>query len=459
MSQTQVHGQAAAGAHPWRVALMWLVFLGPFFYLSYGTANALAAQRPGVPTLAFEWEHHIPFLAWTIIPYWTLNAFYVASLFVHRTPEGVNALGRQLVTAQVLAVSCFLVFPLRFGFARPQVDGLAGWLFDVLMGFDKPFNQAPSLHIALVVILWATYAPALRGLWRILFQGWFVLIALSVLTTFQHHFVDVPTGMLLGLVCLWLWPHKDSNARVESPWRVARWTSDRRRQRLGGWYALGCVIFLVGAGWGGALADMPWAWLLCWPAVSLALVSLNYLWVGSSGFQKDDSGQMRWAARLLLAPYLLAARLNARLWTARHAPAIDLGEGVHLGALHAAGAPSVPWRGVVDLCAELPAPRASRFSAYRCVPCLDLVAPSAEQLQEAAQSIETLRLEGPVLVCCALGYSRSVCAVVAWLVLTRRASGVDAAIEQVRVARPQLVLSVDHRQVLTELLNARGASA
>ena len=33
-----------------------------------------------------------------------------------------------------------------------------GDLFAVLAAFDQPFNQAPSLHIALLVILWALFA-------------------------------------------------------------------------------------------------------------------------------------------------------------------------------------------------------------------------------------------------------------------------------------------------------------
>jgi hypothetical protein len=40
---------------------------------------------------------------------------------------------------------------------------VAGALFTLLMGFDKPYNQAPSLHIGLLVVLWAVYAQQLRG--------------------------------------------------------------------------------------------------------------------------------------------------------------------------------------------------------------------------------------------------------------------------------------------------------
>ena len=44
------------------------------------------------------------------------------------------------------------------------------------MGFDKPYNQAPSLHIALLVVLWVCYARYASGAWRWLLHGWFALI-------------------------------------------------------------------------------------------------------------------------------------------------------------------------------------------------------------------------------------------------------------------------------------------
>ncbi|MEK1927692.1 MAG: serine/threonine protein phosphatase, partial [Rhizobium giardinii] len=37
-------------------AALWLAFLAPFFYLSYGGANWLASQRANVPNVAFAWE-------------------------------------------------------------------------------------------------------------------------------------------------------------------------------------------------------------------------------------------------------------------------------------------------------------------------------------------------------------------------------------------------------------------
>ena len=73
-------------------------------------------------SIVFAWERHIPFLAWTIIPYWSINAFYGLSLFVcaERRAE-LDTHGRRLLTAQIVAVACFILFPLRFTF-RPAGD-------------------------------------------------------------------------------------------------------------------------------------------------------------------------------------------------------------------------------------------------------------------------------------------------------------------------------------------------
>ena len=67
---------------PWGRALAWLAVLGPFFFASYGLANWLASRRVEVGAVVFDWEHSIPFLPWTIVPYWSIDLFYALSLFV-----------------------------------------------------------------------------------------------------------------------------------------------------------------------------------------------------------------------------------------------------------------------------------------------------------------------------------------------------------------------------------------
>ena len=66
-------------------------------------------------------------------------------------------------------------------------------------------------------------------------------------------------------------------------------------------------------------------------------------------------------------------------------------------------------------------------------------------------STERLRAHGPLLVCCALGYSRSASAVAAWLITTRRAASVDEAVTILQRARPRVVLGPAHRRALASL--------
>ena len=139
-------------------------------------------------------------------PCWSIDALYGVSLLVCMTRRELDTHARRLLTAQAVAFACFVLVPLRFTFTQPDVDGVYGWMFAALAGFDQPFNQLPSLHIALAVILWALYVRRLSGIARLVMEGWFLLICGSVLTTYQHHFIDIPTGALLGVVCVWLWP-------------------------------------------------------------------------------------------------------------------------------------------------------------------------------------------------------------------------------------------------------------
>ena len=446
-------------------AALWLAFLGPFFYASYGLANWWAGTRAQVPSVVFAWEQHIPFLAWTIFPYWSLNLFYAASLLLGTSLHRIDRHALRLLTAQLIAVSCFLIWPLHFSFGQPEVSGAPAFLFEALRGFDKPFNQAPSLHIALAIILWDWYRQLLQSRWlQAALLLWMGLICVSVLTTYQHHFIDIPTGALLGLLCVWLWP-LERRVSMATAWRSTR---DARRLKLAACYGLGAALCLALAlGLGGAQPALLW---LAWPAAALALVAACYLGLGARGFAVNRAGRMHWAAQWLFAPYRLGAALNARWWTRQLPPAGQVLPGLWLGALpqgaawQTAGAPRL-----ISLCGELQTPRAARLQGKAlCLPLLDLATPSPQQLRHAANLIEgqyqvltsgNLGAGGAIWVCCALGFSRSALSVMAWLLLSGRATTVADAEATVRAARPQIVISPSARASLQTLLAGRSIAS
>ncbi|MBN8496085.1 MAG: phosphatase PAP2/dual specificity phosphatase family protein [Candidatus Accumulibacter sp.] len=425
-------------ARPWRRAIVWLLVLGPFFFASYGFATWVTAQRSDVGFIVFAWERQIPLLPWTIVPYWLVDLLYGLSLLLCATRRQLDTHAARLLVTQLLAVSAFLVFPLRCTFQRGDVQGSFGWMFDVLMSFDQPYNQAPSLHIALLVVLLEPYLRAVPRAWHTLVYAAALLIGVSVLTTWQHHFVDIPTGFWLGCFAVWLFP----TDRPPPLWRAIL-TSSRKRRRLAAGYAAGSLgIGLLATSAGGA-----WLWLL-WAAGALALVALIYLVLDAEAFEKRADGSMPGAVRCLLGPYLLAAWLNSRWWTRRLPAASPVSAGILLGRLP--GEAELRRHGVVaivDLCAELPCPTPG--VRHTVVPLLDLVPPGLAQLERASAAIDDARQIGQVLVCCALGFARSALAVAAWLLRTGAANSPAEAVAQVQRARPSVVLGRDEIDLLS----------
>ncbi|RWF31516.1 MAG: phosphatase PAP2 family protein [Mesorhizobium sp.] len=392
-------------------AALWLALLAPLFYSTYGFANWLASRRDDVGSIVFAWERDIPFMAWTIVPYWSINLFYGLSLLLNDSKRGVDRLAGRYLTAQAVAVTCFILFPLKATFVRPETSGLPGFLFAVLGGFDKPFNQAPSLHIALLVIIWDHWRHRLTGIAEIIWHVWCFLIGASVLTTWQHHFIDIPTGALLGLFAVWLFPREG-----ELPFAGFRLTADRRARRLALFYGLGAALLLASAA-GGALVS-PIALVLLWPALALAIVAFAYAGAGVKVFQKAADGSVPLASRLLLWPYRIGAKINLWAWTRTLPPRVPVADGVFLGRFPTT-AEANGFGTVVDLAAELERP-ARASCRWISLAVLDLMPPAEKELSEAVQAIEAARRQGTVLICCALGFQRSATVAAAWLVGTGR---------------------------------------
>lgn len=441
--------QAGVDAHPrrpWGLACLLLALAGAFFFSSYGFANWLASQRANVPSFYFAWERGIPFLPWTIVPYWSIDLLYGISFFVWRSRAALFTHVKRLVLAQLVSVACFIAFPLRFSFARPDADGLPGRLFTLLGGFDLPFNQAPSLHISLLVILWVAFAAHLRGGWRWLLHGWFALIGVSVLTTWQHHLIDLPTGALVGWLCVYLLPMQLPAAAAGVP--DARTRQLSRRYGAGAVVALLCAVLAVGA-------SVTLAFLLLWAALALACVARIYALAAPAWFQKGDDGTVAPGARWVLAPYLLGAFLNSRWWTRRAPQASAIAPGVWVGRfpttseLRALGADAV-----LDLSAELPRSATAPGLAYRCVPVLDLTVPTPQQIGQAVAQLDAWQRQGRrVLVSCALGYSRSALVAAAWLARRQRVRDAGTALAALRQHRPAVVLGREHADALQRFLD------
>lgn len=230
--------------------------------------------------------------------------------------------------------------------------------------------------------------------------------------------------------------------------RSAR-TRDRQRWRLARYYALGGIGLLIPAFWMGGV----WWWLV-WPAISVSFVALFYFCLGRDGFQKRRNGRIAVATRWLLAPYLGGAWINSRLWTWGKPPLVEVADDVWLGRFPSRATLDVhSIHAVVDLSAELSTARGQ--AVWQAFPCLDLTVIPASTLREVVESIVEQKAQGRVLVCCALGYSRSAAAVCCWLVKSGRAETVAQAVQMVGNVRPDIVLGREQLEVISVAVEAQ----
>ena len=405
-----------------RSAALAVLFLGV-----YGGCNWLAAQRTDVGTWFFEWERRIPFLPSMILPYLSIDAFFLIAPFLCRDREELRVFSARIVTAILVAGACFTLFPLRFAFDRPAVDGLLGSLFAAFLALDRPFNLFPSLHVTLALILADTYSRHSRGLLRIALLLWFGLIGISTVFTFQHHVVDLAGGLALATIVVWTIRRRD-----EMVYPVIR------NRRVTGYYATAAVAFAL-------MSAIVWPWgaLLMWPAVALSMVTAAYLGAGPRIFAKSR-GRISIVVRMLLYPYFVGQRASLAYYSRQCRPYDAVAPGVWIGRCldqeEANRAVAEGVTAVLDLTMEFDESPAFTNVVYKNIPVLDLTAPSPEALREAVRFLNEESRRGIVYVHCKIGYSRSAAAVAAWLLAAGQARTVEEAIARIRRVRPQVIV-------------------
>ena len=400
--------------------------LSILFLIVYGGCNWITARRANVGMFYFEWEREIPFTPFFILPYMSIDLSFVVGPFLCRTDRELSVLAKRITAAIIVAGICFLLFPLRFAFPRPHVDGWLGALFDWFREMDAPHNLLPSLHAAFTLILCDIYFRHTRGFTRVAIMTWFVLIGLSPVLTYQHHLIDIFGGFVLAGYCFYLFRDSEDAQQVIV------------NRRIGSYYAAGAVaLVLMGA------IFWPWGVLLLWPGIALGIVAIAYFRAGPIVFHKTE-GKLPWSTRFVLGPCLVGQYLSL-LYYRSQSRAWDkvtsqIWIGGKLGCRAAKKALCSGVASVLDLSAEFSEAKPFRKINYQNIPILDLTAPTQAQLLEMSEFIENHSRNGTVYVHCKIGYSRSAAAVAAYLMMSGKAKTADEAFAMIRRVRPSVVI-------------------
>jgi membrane-associated phospholipid phosphatase len=400
--------------------------LSTLFILVYGLTGWITSLRTDVGMWAFDWEQRLPFVPWLIVPYMSLDLFFVAAPFLCSSRMELRVFTRRMSTAILAAGALFLVMPLRFAFPRPAPAGWTAEIFELLYGFDRPCNLFPSLHIAILIILSATYHRHTRGTSRWLIHGWFTLIGMSTVLTYQHHVIDMVGGLALGIVCCYLVADRSTRQPITP------------NARIGVWYAVGAAIVASAGIW-----ERPWGLALLWPAASATIVAGAYFGLCGHITRKED-GRLPLAARIVLGPWLAGQQVSLvyyqRQAAAWNAVAADVWIGRQLNDREAAGAVREGVTAVLDLTAEFSEAGPLLALPYLNLPVLDLTGPTPQQVRAAIEFINAYRREGVVYIHCKIGYSRSAAIVGSWLIDSGLAVTPDEAVSRIRAARPSVVV-------------------
>jgi membrane-associated phospholipid phosphatase len=185
------------------------LFLALFFGLSFSLyLTVLKARGPAAAISTHTpWDDVFPFaVGWL----WVYMAPYVIGPLLSVVLSRATFAWYIRRGTLVMAVSLLIFALLPTHTKRPWPETLNGWK-ELGNGFtdqmyrnmveldDPPSNAAPSLHVSLSCLLaWALTFDRPRW-WAIAFLG-ASLIWLSTLLTWQHHLIDVVTGVFLASV-------------------------------------------------------------------------------------------------------------------------------------------------------------------------------------------------------------------------------------------------------------------
>ncbi len=183
-------------------ASVWWVALGYYagFFLLWTISHELSDMHETRYALYFDWETRIPFQAWVLPLYFSLDVAVALFPFAFRSwREALPPMGT-LLAQTAIAAPFFVFIPIGPGYVNDMSSGVWGaYLFEPLgLANVSQWNHLPSLHVAYAF----TLAWAIGPRWRTWAMIWATAVSASTMLVHEHHLICVITGFVLFLVTI-----------------------------------------------------------------------------------------------------------------------------------------------------------------------------------------------------------------------------------------------------------------
>ena len=145
------------------------------------------------------------------VAYFSFYAYYVLIPFFAKTDlqkKCAIVFTQRLFLVTIPIFFIFLFLPVEVDLRNEvQGNGVLTTLLNLVHNVDQPYNAWPSLHVGhslCVVLSVPLIYNVRRGIYLSLWIAWFFL-AFSTMTTQQHYFFDVATGILFACIAHYRW--------------------------------------------------------------------------------------------------------------------------------------------------------------------------------------------------------------------------------------------------------------
>ncbi|OVE77404.1 hypothetical protein BVX98_02545, partial [bacterium F11] len=166
----------------------------------YFQINAFNSTRENLKSPEIPWiDDFIPLIPFFSLPYIVCQFLYLLVPLVLDNVRQWKAFLAGFVAMVIPSWIVFLAWPTKM--IRPMLDQVEGFTFLIRTIYegDLPNNILPSSHAYLGLFIWLVIRKQNKELGRFL-TIFTISFILSTVFTKQHYFIDVPAGLLLGIV-------------------------------------------------------------------------------------------------------------------------------------------------------------------------------------------------------------------------------------------------------------------